>query len=1030
MSRCFKLSVLIIVSVLCRCNGFAQDIHFTPVDPPKDKRQPNIAGITQDSSGYLWLTTFNGLYRYDGKQFISYQHDEKNSNSLAANGVGAICVDKDGTIWISPYGVGLDRFDPVTSTFTHYRHHVSDPCSLASDSVASLLVDQEGTLWVGTYRGLDKLDPKTGEFKHFAHNDKDPGSLSSHQVRTLYEDRQGTIWAGTGSPLSFDQPIKGEGGLNRLDKKTGKFTRYMHDPNDPHTLIDNRVCAIFEDSHGNFWVGTAGDGLHTMNRKTGKFERHLYSTAHPDRLSRPPLKNTLRNFADDNITFIIEDNAGRIWIGTLEDGINVYDSKTQKIVWYGNGPNSKEKLSDNSLWYAYKTREGVLWISSILAGQLYKVNPYQYKVPYTHIGKHVNAFMEDSHGTLWLATSMGLIGNATGKTPETFYVDRKKDISKNNFTYIEKDKKNGIWLSGYNGLYLFDPATRIFKHYHHQTGNANSLISDTVSYVKNGTSGKIWLGTDSGLDQLDVRTETFKHFLNNKNDTTSICGNNIQAIQIDKNSNLWVATTNGLNELNEKTGKFKRYFSNSNIRGLLNDSRGNLWVGNDDGLYKYNKKADKFSAVALEGTLHSGIAEDKDGNLWINALNGVVKFNTQDNESSLYGANQGLNPNAELTLGYAKHNGEILFGDTAGYFNVQSSKLLQSIPQSTLVITGFLLNEVPVAPAAGGVLTRPVNSAGQIRLNYNQSTFSFSFSNIDLVSDPGDSRTFYMLENYDNKWRKTSSEESANFYRIPPGQYIFRVKNVNPNGLVSEKHIAVIISPPYWQTWWFKMVCLLVTGMILYAIWYNRMQKSLAIKAVRNKIASNLHDDLGATLSSISIMSVLVHQEIKDPSPLANTLLEKIGSSSRNMIDSINDMVWAINSKNDNFENIIKRMKAFASEILTAKDIMLHFDFDKNLIQSKLNMDKRENFYLIFKEAINNSAKYSQAKNAFIVISNYQNNLKMTIRDDGTGFELHKIVAGNGLTNMRHRAESMKASFNIESMPGVGTTIELGFKNE
>ena len=148
------------------------------------------------------------------------------------------------------------------------------------------------------------------------------------------------------------------------------------------------------------------------------------------------------------------------------------------------------------------------------------------------------------------------------------------------------------------------------------------------------------------------------------------------------------------------------------------------------------------------------------------------------------------------------------------------------------------------------------------------------------------------------------------------------------------------------------------------------------------------------------------------------------------MIDSVNDMVWAINSKNDNFENIIKRMKSFASGIFAAKDIRLHFDFDKKLLQSKLNMDKRENFYLIFKEAVNNSAKYSRAKNAFILISNNQDSLKMTIRDDGDGFELNKIVAGNGLKNMRDRANSLKASFSIESMPGVGTTIELGFKNE
>ena len=210
---------------------------------------------------------------------------------------------------------------------------------------------------------------------------------------------------------------------------------------------------------------------------------------------------------------------------------------------------------------------------------------------------------------------------------------------------------------------------------------------------------------------------------------------------------------------------------------------------------------------------------------------------------------------------------------------------------------------------------------------------------------------------------------------------------------------------------------------------YTSRQK-LKLLTLRNKIASDLHDDLGATLSSISIMIELVNQQVKNQSPQASSLLEKIGSSSRNMIESVNDMVWAINPQNDSFENIIKRMRTFASEILSAKDIAFHFDFDKNLLQSKLKMEMRRNFYLIFKEAVNNVAKYSQAANAFVMIWNRENNLKMTIRDDGSGFDLNSVIGGNGLTNMQQRADIMKARFNLESIPGKGTIIELEFRNE
>jgi signal transduction histidine kinase len=291
----------------------------------------------------------------------------------------------------------------------------------------------------------------------------------------------------------------------------------------------------------------------------------------------------------------------------------------------------------------------------------------------------------------------------------------------------------------------------------------------------------------------------------------------------------------------------------------------------------------------------------------------------------------------------------------------------------------------------------------------------------------------YMLEGHDKDWIYTdASKRFANYTNLEAGEYTFRVKATNNDGVWNKKGVAVklIITPPWWQTWWFRFLCILTVALIVFAILYARLQKIRDIHRIRNRIASDLHDDLGATLSSISIMSELVNQQIKDQLPQASSLLEKIGSSSRNMIESVNDMVWAINPKNDSFENVIKRMRSFASEILSAKDIAFHFDFDKNLLRSKLKTDTRRNFYLVFKEAINNIAKYSFATNAFVMLWNRENNFKMTIRDDGNGFDLNSVLRGNGLTNMQQRAAIMKAKFNLESIPGKGTIIELEFKNE
>jgi signal transduction histidine kinase/ligand-binding sensor domain-containing protein len=816
MKKASIIALLFIITLHYR--GFSQGIHFTTVDPPKEAPWSGIFDMSQDPQGYLWIATDIGLAKYDGHQYISYRNDSKNPNSISPGKMEKVYADKNGIIWIATYTAGLDRLDPATNTFTHYRHQSGNATSLANDTVRAIIEDQQGTMWFGTNGGLDKFDSNTGVFKHFAHQANDPGSLSNNQVRALYEDKQGVLWVGTGGVWKGETP-KGEGGLNKLNKKTGKFTRYLHDVNDPRSLIDNRVRAIFEDSQGIFWVGTAGDGLHTMNREKGTFERHPYDPSHPEKLSRPPLKKAIDNRSEDHITFINEDISGKIWIGTFAGGINVYDPVTKRTAWYGNGVNSKEKLEKNEFWSICKTRDGILWIAPFYSRVLYKINPYQNKLPYNYLGKVAIAFMEDTGGGFWMTTSEGLVYKADNSTQQTFYIDKKAAPGKNVFLSIEKDD-NKLWVSASGGLYLFDPVKKVFTGYHHQTGDTNSLLSDTINALKKDKANKLWVGTNKGLDLMDTKTKVFKHFCNSPNDTTSISNNVIYAIAIDKNNTVWVGTENGLNKLNEETGHFKRYLRN--LGGtIFNDSRGNLWAGTNNGLFKYDKNIDDFSSFGIGGMTVYWITEDHEKNLWLTTSVGIIKLNLQTSETSIYGRSQGVNTGA-LISEYTRRNGEILIGDTSGYFAFQPGKLSHRAPAPGITINRFLLADVPVFPTAGGILAKPVFNTKEINLNHSQSTFSFGFTGIDYVSEEGDKRAFYMLENYEGKWRRAGSEEIANYYNIPPGTYIFRVKSINVDGLFTEKHIILIIAPPWWQKWWaYTLFTLLFIGSIWGFIYYR-----------------------------------------------------------------------------------------------------------------------------------------------------------------------------------------------------------------
>jgi len=612
-----------------------------------------------------------------------------------------------------------------------------------------------------------------------------------------------------------------------LNKETGKFIRYMHDEKDPHSLIDNRVRAIFEDSRGNFWVGTAGDGLHTMDRSKGIFERHPYDSTHPDKLSRPRAKNVY-SYGVDHITFITEDADGRIWIGTFGGGINVYDPSNQKVVHYGADAKSGEQIADNEFWTAYKTKDSVLWISTWHAN-LYKVSPYQVVVPHAHVGKIVFSFAEDDEHGLWIGTDRGLIHKFNTGKEEQFLCDKDSSSLTNRIYYIEKDDSKFWFLTGNNSLYLFDPSTKHMERYRHQPGNTNSLRSDTFYAVKKAYANKLWIGGPGGLDMLDTKSGVFTHVQNKLNDGSTISNTSIYYITVDKKQNVWAIRNEGLNRLDERTGSFKKYLDRTPVNFVLADREGNLWCSTLQGVFKYDQKSDNFlkftDESGLTNTPSFWMDEDSEQNIWIAAVAGIIRLDKDRKNAVLFGKNQAVNVGTLTGGPFIRQNGDILVGDSTGYFEIKSGSFQKQSSPPFVNITNFLLNNTPVQPSANGILSEPLMQAKEIDLRYNQNTFSFEFLNIDFISQQEDTRVLYNLQNYDNAWRKAGDEKKAYYFNVPPGKYIFKVKAINAAGLAAEKDIAVIISSPWWETWWFRVLSVIAMVIVIYSIIRERSRK-------------------------------------------------------------------------------------------------------------------------------------------------------------------------------------------------------------
>jgi ligand-binding sensor domain-containing protein len=794
-----------------------------------------VLGVTQDASGYMWFGANGGLYRYDGYQITAYKNDPLNPQSLGSNIIESICADKSGVIWVGTKGYGLDRLDPATGKFTHYRHNPQDLSSLIHNKVTVLFQDREGFLWIGTHGGLDRLDIKTGKFYHYRHSE-DPGSLSCDQVRSIYEDHKGTIWIGTGSPFPNDDSGPNEGGLNRLDKKTGKIIKYMNDPHDPNTLINNKVGSIFEDSHGNFWVGTAGDGLHTMDREKGTFERHHYDPAHPQKLSRPPL---LTRDPSDQIRFITEDAAGNLWIGTLLSGLNRYDPNTGKTTYVGK---IKTPSGDRNItgWCSFNSDEGVLWVSA-WQNDLYYMDPLQKDIPFTSTGYSVGGVCEEDKNLLWMGTTGGLIRhNRKSGVTTHFSID---SVIGNSFVQsIYKDRDGTIWLGGNNELFRYDGKRNGFTRFQPNVKKPGSFSGGNIFIVTADRKGSLLIGSDNGFDFLDQKTGVFTHYSTNSEDTTSLSQNWVLCALEDLWGKLWIGTYNGggLNLFNSQTRKFTHYLKGKTITCLVEDSNSILWAGTDGGFYRYNRSDDAFElfadpkgSVKIGSIYVSGMVEDDKKNLWMGTSVGIVRLDSKRDDLRIYGKNRGVDvANLFLTAAYKGLNGALNFYATSGYYSFFPDSVSGNNRPPRVVFKDFYLGNESIDPDSRSFLKQPLNETKEIELDYTQNVFSFDFAGIHYTS-PENNKHLFMLENYDNTWRQAGSERMAYYYKVPPGRYIFRVKAASSEGEWAEKAIAIVINPPWWRTWWAYCIYALLFIVGVYAL--HKMQKQRVVNAERER---------------------------------------------------------------------------------------------------------------------------------------------------------------------------------------------------
>jgi signal transduction histidine kinase/ligand-binding sensor domain-containing protein len=788
----------------------SNNVRFGQISLEQGLSQSSVFCIAQDRKGFMWFGTQDGLNQYDGYSFHVYKPIPGDPDSLSDAHIRAMVEDQEGILWIGTNGGGLDGLDRDTGEVVHFQYDPGDSQSLSDNYVNTVYEDSQGVVWIGTASGLDRLDRTRQRFVRYQHSAHDPSSLSRGAVQAIYEDREGVLWIGTAG-----------GGLNRFDGEEERFVHYQFDPADPSSLSSNMVVSIYQDSQGVLWVGTDGGGLDRFERSTERFIRYQNDLQEPHSLS------------NNSIQAIQEDRFGTLWIGTLGGGLNRFDRETGQFTRYRSDRSDPRSLGDDWIWSLYEDRSGALWIGTLGAGISildrssqrfvhYESSPHD---PDGLSDNFVWSIHQDEEGVLWLGTLGGGLDRFDRRSGDwSHYRHDPGDphsLSHNVVRSIQQDAEGVLWIGTEGGgLDRFIRETGRFTHYRYDPADPHSLSSNDVLTVYVDRSDTVWVGTWRGLNKLDRATGRFVRYQSSGADGHGLSQNTVRSIYEDWSGALWIGTEGGLNRLDRDAEVFTVYTANpeedgalssNTILSMLEDQSGTLWIGtHGGGLNKFDRAVNRFVDFSAEHGLPSdvvyGILEDEQGFLWLSTNQGVCKFDPRTETCTSYSAADGLQ-SQEFNAGAFTRgmNGEMFFGGVNG-FNAFHPESVASNPfLPPIVLTSLRQGGEEVS--VGG----PLESMEEVTFRWPANYFEFEYAALSYLQ-PEKNQYAYMLEGFREGWNYAGTRRFGRYTNLPGGTYTLRVKGTNNDGVWNEEGLSVRVTivPPFWASWWFRLIVSLV----------------------------------------------------------------------------------------------------------------------------------------------------------------------------------------------------------------------------
>ncbi|MBN2103534.1 hypothetical protein JW835_05780 [bacterium] len=930
-----------------------------------------VNAVIQDHMGFLWIGTDYGLNRYNGYNFKIYKYNRTDSTSLTSNRISTLYLDRSGQLWVGT-DQGLNLYNREQDNFIRYQTK-PDGSGISNNSVNCIFEDSQHNFWIATIESLDLYDRENNRFKYFLAEPGNPNSLTENSVINIAEDDDHQLWMATSN------------GLTCLDLNTMKFSQYQHDPKNSYSLKSNDVNKLIVDYQGTLWIGYRYEGLsHCEKDRNGR-----YRFIHHD------LSQNGTNPSNNNVYALIESSGEKLWLGSSNGGLNIFDipSKTYKNIQ--NVKSNPFSLSSNSIHSICADKGGNVWVGTYNAGlsviKKYKQAIHSYWMmegdPNSLSHNSVTSFIEGNGGKIWIGTDGGGLDLYDPETGNYRHFNTKNSgLNRNAILDITQSKEGYLWLCTWGGgVNRFNPRNGQVKTF---TKENAGLISNDIMNLEEDHQGNLWIATNrTGLVEFNPKTYSVIHYTTDNSDLHDM---SLTDIEVSHDGDIYIGGYNGLCIFNIETRRFATYRHDENdstsissnvVTSIFEASDGTVWTGTQLGLNRFDKEKgtfktyDEFDGLANESVMQ--VVEDDHHDLWISTKRGLSHFNPETDEFKNYFQSDGLQSNDfNRRSGIKSNSGHLYFGGIKGFsvFHPDSLKLNENPPP--VVITDFQLFNRPVAIGKkGSPIKKHISISEAIELTYKQNEFSFEFVSLDFTA-PEKNQYAYILEGYDdeNAWHYVGTQRRAIYTNMNPGNYTFRVKASNNDGIWNEEgaSVRISISPPFWATWWFRIVAFGLIAFVIGMIYRIRVrslaeqQKLLQLQVEertaelvqkKNEIEDSYQklSETGRHLASnskmVNIATAQINtamKEVKEGAISQNDFVMQTREIIDNLLNTIQKVVYQTKHSSKAAENTVNAVETGTASMQSTLDSMQEIEANvdeiwnvmKNLMKHSAKIDE------------------------------------------------------------------------------------------